>query len=639
MTLAILIFAISLVAGLALSALWLWLTCIVFRARRATVEPPGPRRIPFRRALSLTVVTSIVSVTPFAVRAWSAGGMPDEDSLAAIGLGSGFLIFAYLLVWKGLPTSALKAIPITLVWQVMVLVSGFGLLMGVWLFVAEAFIFPTGSMADTFYGYHRQVSCPQCGHTFAANASMEAPQEDAARVVEAAGCTCPNCRAEIGFTGRYQGHDRVLIPTPDLCGGDRILAAKGLGRKVEGPLARFDLAVFRFVPHDPRYGPPTTYMKRVIGLPGDTIAIHAGKLYLLPSDDDLKYPDAPTPPGDPELPVGPEFMMIDNAAARARFEAGRFRILRKSPEQILARRHIVYDNDHPASDLEVARWQPADGWKDDGDHGFRCALTDERTHALTYRHILRGSKDPQLIDDFSGYNSSLVGFRQDGGRNWAGDLLLECEAVVDKAEGALVLELRGGGDKFRARWDLRSGDCELLRMRRVMVDGHETLEPEPLGTKGTPIQKPGVYRLRFANFENRLTVWVDDQLIFGDGVEYVVRGARGPRKSDLGPATISAKAASLRVQKIKLWRDTYYTLAPGRPDTEASETDWRDPDAWRDKELPFRTFYVQPGHYFFLGDNSPASADSRVWGLIPEARLVGKVLCRYWPWDRIGRVR
>ena len=37
-----------------------------------------------------------------------------------------------------------------------------------------------------------------------------------------------------------------------------------------------------------------------------------------------------------------------------------------------------------------------------------------------------------------------------------------------------------------------------------------------------------------------------------------------------------------------------------------------------------REFLVPEGHYFFLGDNRDASADSREWGFVPFERIVGK---------------
>src|SRR5262249_35048353 len=33
-------------------------------------------------------------------------------------------------------------------------------------FVAEAFVIPTGSMAETLYGYQKLVTCPVCGEEF-----------------------------------------------------------------------------------------------------------------------------------------------------------------------------------------------------------------------------------------------------------------------------------------------------------------------------------------------------------------------------------------------------------------------------------------------------------------------------------------
>ena len=40
-------------------------------------------------------------------------------------------------------------------------------------FEAQAFVIPTGSMAPTLMGRHKELACPQCGFLYAVNASEE----------------------------------------------------------------------------------------------------------------------------------------------------------------------------------------------------------------------------------------------------------------------------------------------------------------------------------------------------------------------------------------------------------------------------------------------------------------------------------
>ena len=46
--------------------------------------------------------------------------------------------------------------------------------------------------------------------------------------------------------------------------------------------------------------------------------------------------------------------------------------------------------------------------------------------------------------------------------------------------------------------------------------------------------------------------------------------------------------------------------------------------------------YIGEGEYFVLGDNRRGSNDSRSWGTVPEANVLGKVWIIYWPLSKWG---
>jgi signal peptidase I len=69
-------------------------------------------------------------------------------------------------------------------------------------------------------------------------------------------------------------------------------------------------------------------------------------------------------------------------------------------------------------------------------------------------------------------------------------------------------------------------------------------------------------------------------------------------------------------------------IAPARRDSDTKEL-VDIPPVGTMRRIPPRMFLVE-------GDNRAHSCDSRVWGLVPRANIIGKVVLTYWPVDRIG---
>jgi signal peptidase I len=518
-------------------------------------------------------------------------------------------------------------------------------------------------------------------------------------------------------------HLKVLLIPLALCAlvgcggavnsGDRVLVSKFLYDSGMMPPQRYDVVVFKYPMRPVERGTPKNYIKRLLGLPGEIIAIFFGRLYRYSPDQpppfdtaDINANDLWKPENvldtedyhyrdqgeDKEERNAEEFAFLKDpqneaiinarrrkgqAFIRDAWDAKKFKILRKPLDTMMALRRIVYDNDQQAKDLKGVlppRWQTwgsTSAWKADDATGFVATPGGDEPQWLRYQHIQRPvewppyiPKDakldhdraefrrkqlemiekkgvlmtspndqkaivlkdlkPQLILDVMGYNSYEVPSRPFGSTNpsnWVGDLMLECKLTVTAAKGECWLELSKGIDRFQARINLEKGTCSLFRLTKGEA-------PALLAEQPTRITATGSYKLRFANIDERLTLWVNDDLPFGDGHNYSSPAKYGPDDAtpdgnDLQPASIASKGAAVQVHNLKLWRDTYYTLATRS--THSSDA--------------FRAIYVHPGHYLCLGDNSPESSDSRYWGLVPERLMLGRALVVYFPFERINVIK
>ena len=541
------------------------------------------------------------------------------------------------------------------------------------LFVTEAFVIPTGSMAETLYGYQKAITCPKCGHEFPVNShdEVEANQQTRERH-KLVGYCCPNCR--------YQGRVDDLNPWPQNRTGDRVLVLKPLYH-IQSP-HRGDVVVFKYPDAPQENHVAANYIKRAMGFGGETIAIHRGKLFVTTS---LQY----LPPlfKQPENPLDlwrSEYMYQNGGEADRLFEASRkagfpagpisalppalkehfkplldegfpadrsgFVEIRKEAPQLLADRRIVWDNDKQPKDLAGAtppRWAPdpnrsqSGRWNADNAQQPRAfSHNGSELDWIRYQHLVwknegnrftpwrwtdKDSTKPVAgpVDNVLGYNAGIDLHpmnREEHSRDtgpdasrWVGDLILECEIEI-AAGSEVLLELSRGWDRFQAKFG--NG---LVALSRIGEKGPEFGNP----TRPCKVTA-GTYKLRFANVDSRLAVWVDETRIdFGAEGDYspfepdVWDTADTQRegwtlKNDIeGPACVGARGPVAGIRGIKLFRDVYYTRTG-----DGSGAD---------------TFYVHPGHYLCLGDNSAQSSDSRKWGTVPDRLMLGKAVFVFWP--------
>ncbi|UCG15882.1 MAG: signal peptidase I [Phycisphaerales bacterium] len=544
-------------------------------------------------------------------------------------------------------------------------------------FVVEAFVIPTGSMAPTLYGKHGTMTCGNCGWEYAYGLAVGGGHVSPNSVSPCPNCGHPNRTSEFYDNSAY----------PSIESGDRILVLKwpfDIGGCLLGP-KRWDVVVFK----NPRDG-EENFIKRLVGLPGEILEIIDGDLYVAPVE---KVPDR----SRAILQQRRDFAHLLRRTLELEVEQQQARKLRKPPSVIAALRaeadslqpekdrlhaalhasreilredldrvldvarktdpaqdvlwHVVYDADYPPQQRQPNgshRWRPAGGapnsqWETSG----RC---------LTFRGVGEPEQAIELsgppVSNFTGYN--LPGSRgADSGRlvHPVYDLRTRCVLTRRGGAGYVRFALSKRGRTF---WATVHADGQ------VSIHGGRTgrfadAERVALG-RIAPVPAGRPVEVAFANVDYQVVLsvggkpalaakWLappSDEAGDRDGSYLAtvseIRANPPPRR--VSPPAILAADIDADLTHVAVESDVYYTSVG------------LDPPPFRQYKLggwgtTNNPILLADGEYFVLGDNSPQSADSRLWvevgphlrrrgrdyqlATVPEDQLIGRAFFVYWP--------
>jgi signal peptidase I len=453
--------------------------------------------------------------------------------------------------------------------------------------VVEAFRIQHGSMAPTLLGDHREVRCPNCSYTFDVGLDKSPPEGQ----VE-----CPNCGYEWPALSVADSHGDLLrlkwpawLWNAATVEGDGTARGPGIANRVPRSAARifvnkliyrvrkprrWEVVVFIFPIYDatcricgwtghvaqdkvkgfhcPECGSAQVsiearnYIKRLVGLPGETIAVHDGDVYV-------------------------------NGA-----------IMRKPPDVQAEVWMHVFDS------LFMPRQEARPLW----DLSPASQDWTRNPQGGVLEVDARGAVDPVLgayapdIRDYYPYDG--VDYQ---GLSGVGDVRIRARVRVmaqDESGGEAVLSIEDGGHVFQ--FHLGTG----AQPRAVLDDNGVPIRQALLDGSGLTETR----WLTLENYDGRVVAGVDGRTLFTYDYERRSGGARAVR--------FGARGADLLFERIAIDRDVYYTTVPG------SAT---------------KGYTLDKDEYYMLGDNSPASSDSRRWDQpgIPAANVIGKAAFVFWP--------
>lgn len=483
-------------------------------------------------------------------------------------------------------------------------------------FVVEAFIIPTGSMAPTLLGRHHQINCEQCGYAFTTD---DAGRIDRlARADDTLSVRCPMCRFP----------ETIALGTPTRS-GDRLLVQKYIYNLVEP--SRWDIVVFRnpqIANDDGSPGPKTNYIKRLVGLPNESLYIIDGNVYVKPFDD----PDAPWRIARKTDPAENRHWEKIQRAVWQPIYHSRFvpRDHGVPPPEAPTPETSAPEGDAAESQIAVRSeawacpWEPTD--RPDGAWDLGDA---ERGWSRSYTLAPAGNVDDadlfgELRFNWDGYYrrgtvyayNSLVGdLRRQGAflRQPVEDIRLAATVVPTRrissrgfrVEMETTARLEDATEKLTAKF-LEFGSVEVYRQK---TDG----APELIATASTGSGfTPGsakAFELWFVDQE--LLVWVDGEVVIRKQFDLpVVRVMEREPPRDTPEVALRIVGGSATLHAVELDRDLAYTPALSSSLTAHRGAMRRDATG---RLVSCPPISIRGGRYFVLGDNSPISNDGRFW--------------------------
>jgi signal peptidase I len=363
----------------------------------------------------------------------------------------------------------------------------------------EPFGVPTGSMAETLAGNHKECICPRCGHPVRVGSA--APTGDVqAALRSCATAFCPNC---------YQSN-LGLDKMPDAI-GDRLLVDKNIF-EMRSP-RRWEVAVFR-CPSDLT----KPYVKRVVALPNERVQILGGDIYI---NDELARKTLAECRSVRIDVFDNRFQPIGGGwKDRWRVGAPGF----SGPEKSLADADEYLDG-------AALRWPKAEP-------GFRW---------LRYRHWLLDEKREEPVRDLFAYNGGTLRHELLD----VHDFSVEFDLEIDDGTGEFAIGLTDGHDDVTAYLPVvPKGKPVASNVRLIDGTGTELANGGP-----NALSEGRSHRIELVFFDRRVQLNVDGHELFAPVDLPPVRD----RKAVSRPVWLGVSGIAATVRNFRLFRDIHYS--------------------------------------------------------------------------------